>query len=173
MARSIKPAARYIGYLCIIEWMTPRTSLGDELLACIARLNRWATRHADFDVPPAQARLLAEIGELGTARIGDLAIADHTSQPTMSAQIGRLEQRGWVERTADPADARACLISLSPSGEQVLAGVRLARAAVLAPVVGRLDSQDRERLAEAVEVLRELVAATAATSEPVPATKGH
>ena len=43
--------------------MAPVTStdaeLGAELLSVIARINRWATRQADFDIPPAQGRLLA------------------------------------------------------------------------------------------------------------------
>jgi thioredoxin-like negative regulator of GroEL len=42
--------------------------LGNELLRAAARLTRWATRHASFDVPFAQARLLALLDELGPAR---------------------------------------------------------------------------------------------------------
>ena len=144
--------------------------LGDDLLGVIARLHRWASRQAEFDVPPAQARLLAQIDELGPARIGDLAVADHTSQPTMSAQVGRLEQAGWVVRSADPADARVSLISLSPSGARALADVRRARSAVVAPVIARLGPADRERLADAVEVLRDLL--EAADTPAPPTTRG-
>jgi DNA-binding MarR family transcriptional regulator len=147
--------------------------LGDELLGVIARLHRWASRQAEFDVPPAQARLLAQVEELGPARIGDLAVADHTSQPTMSAQVGRLEQAGWVLRSADPADARASLITLSPAGAGALAEVRRARSAVVAPVIDRLPAADRERLADAVVVLREVLAAAASEEGPTPATEGH
>ena len=149
---------------------TPPPSLGDELLGVVARLNRWASRHAEFDVPPAQARLLAQIDELGPARVGDLALADHTSQPTMSAQLGRLEQAGWVMRTADPVDARASLIGLSPAGTQALADVRRARSAVLAPVIERLPRTDLARLADAVDVLRDLLAAADQTTDPAPTT---
>ena len=147
--------------------------LGDELLGVVARLNRWASRRADFDVPPAQARLLAQIDELGPARIGDLALADHTSQPTMSAQVGRLEERGWVRRSGDPADARVSLIALSPNGARALASVRRARSAVIAPVVERLSAADRQRLADAVAVLRDVLAAADEAenpSTPTPST---
>ena len=152
-------------------WVTS-PSLGDELLSVVARLNRWASRQAVFDVPPAQARLLAQLDELGPSRIGDLAQADHTSQPTMSAQVGRLEERGWVQRSADPADARASLIALSPLGAETLASVRRARGAVVAPVVEQLGEADRARLEDAVAVLRELLATAVAAEDPSPATKG-
>ncbi|MBW8732290.1 MAG: MarR family transcriptional regulator, partial [Terrabacter sp.] len=37
--------------------MTEPTTLGNDLLRSAARLSRWASRHASFDVPFAQARL--------------------------------------------------------------------------------------------------------------------
>ncbi|GAB4070046.1 MarR family winged helix-turn-helix transcriptional regulator [Angustibacter speluncae] len=135
--------------------------LGDALLRTTARLTRWASQRARFDVPPAQARLLALVDELGPARVGDLAVADHTSQPSMSAQLARVEEHGWVTRAADPADSRAWLISLAPAGADALARVRAARAEVLAPVLDGLDDDERARLAEAVDVLEGLLARAA------------
>lgn len=132
-------------------------NLGADLLSAVARLNRWATRHADLPIPPAQARLLAQIDELGAARIGDLARADHCSQPTMTAQIQRLEDRGWVSRSADPQDGRAVLISLSASGIAILDEVRRAREAVVAPFIARLTQTERTRLEVLVGVMDELV----------------
>lgn len=139
----------------------PVTPLGAELLSVIARINRWVTRQADLDIPPAQGRLLAQIDELGSARIGDLARADHCSQPTMTTQVQRLEERGWVTRVADPVDARAVLISLTTAGEDLLTAVRRERAAVLAPYIESLAATDRARLGDAVAVLTEILAAAA------------
>lgn len=141
--------------------------LEDALLRTTARLTRWASQRARFDVPPAQARLLALVDELGPARVGDLAVADHTSQPSMSSQLARVEERGWVTRATDPADSRAWLISLAPAGADALARVRAARAEVLAPVLDGLDEDERARLAEAVDVLEGLL--TRAASVPVHA----
>lgn len=141
--------------------------LEDALLRTTARLTRWASQRARFDVPPAQARLLALVDELGPARVGDLAVADHTSQPSMSSQLARVEERGWVTRATDPADSRAWLISLAPAGADALARVRAARAEVLAPVLDGLDEDERARLAEAVDVLEGLLARAA--SVPVHA----
>jgi hypothetical protein len=71
--------------------VTNRDELGNSVLRSAARLTRWASRHASFDVPMAQARLLALVEELGPARTSALAAADHCSQPTMSTQLQRLE----------------------------------------------------------------------------------
>ena len=81
--------------------MTEPTTLGNELLRSAARLSRWASRHASFDVPFAQARLLALLDELGPSRVSVLAAADHSSQPTITTQLQRLEASGWV-RSRDP-----------------------------------------------------------------------
>src|SRR3954447_13468762 len=120
--------------------------LGAELLRVIARINRWATQRADIDIPPAQGRLLAQIDELGSARIGDLARGDHCSQPTMTTQVQRLQERGWVSRAADPVDARAVLISLTEDGRNLLTAVRRERASVLAPYIAGLSREERSRL---------------------------
>ena len=152
--------------------MAPVTStdaeLGAELLSVIARINRWATRQADFDIPPAQGRLLAQIDELGSARIGDLARADHCSQPTMTTQVQRLEERGWVTRNADPADARAVLISLTGAGRDLLTTVRRERASVLAPYIAGLTHDERSRLEAAVAALAEILVAAAHPPQPGP-----
>lgn len=133
---------------------------GNDLLRATARLNRWATRHASFDVPYAQARLLALLDELGPSRVSLLAEADHSSQPTLTAQVQRLEAAGWARREPDPDDARASLISLTDAGRAALEGVRQARYAVLAPVLEQLSARDRARLRTAVDVLEEVLAAT-------------
>jgi DNA-binding MarR family transcriptional regulator len=137
------------------------SDLGAELLGAIAKLNRWATRHADLPIPPAQARLLAQIDELGTARIGDLARADHCSQPTMTAHVQRLEERGWVDRIADPDDGRAVLISLSEHGASLLTQVRSARAGAIDPIIAGLDPDARHRLQGALRALDEVLTAAA------------
>ncbi|MFT4110524.1 MarR family winged helix-turn-helix transcriptional regulator [Propionicimonas sp.] len=140
--------------------MTITADLGTELLRAVARLNRWTTRHATFTVPAAQARLLALLDELGPTRVSTLAHADHSSQPTATVQVNRLEAAGWVRRDGDPADARACRVSLTEAGAQALTEARRARGAVLAPVLERLEDVDPsalDRVRDAVLVIGELL----------------
>ncbi|MCV7200322.1 MarR family winged helix-turn-helix transcriptional regulator [Mycobacterium angelicum] len=140
----------------------PHQGLGADLLAVVARLNRLATQRIQMPLPSAQARLLATIEAQGEARIGDLAAVDHCSQPTMTTQVRRLEDAGLVTRTADPGDARAVRIRITPQGLQTLNAVRADRAAAIEPQLDRLEPADRQVLADAVGVLRRLLENAAA-----------
>ncbi|EAP97790.1 hypothetical protein JNB_12538 [Janibacter sp. HTCC2649] len=130
---------------------------GDQLLRTVARLHRWATRNAHLEVPPAQMRLLALVGDIGPARIGDLAEADHCSQPTMTSQIQRAEQHGWLTRTPDPDDARASLIALSAKGESELATARASRTAAITPLLEGLSQRDAATLTRAIGIVDSLI----------------
>src|ERR1700742_1854877 len=127
----------------------PPPGLGADLLAVVARLNRYATQRIQMPLPAAQARLLATIEVHGEARIGDLAAVDHCSQPTMTTQVRRLEDAGLVSRTADPGDARAVRIRITAEARRTLNAVRADRAAAIEPQLAMLEPADREVLTEA------------------------
>lgn len=131
--------------------------LGGDLLAVVARLNRLATQRTRLPLPWAQARLLSTIEDQGEARISDLATLDHCSQPTMTTQVRRLEDAGLVSRTTDPLDARAVLIRITDKGRTVLGQARIDRAAAIDPRLAQLSPEDRQTLADAVEVIKRLL----------------
>jgi DNA-binding MarR family transcriptional regulator len=131
--------------------------LGADLLAVVARLNRYATQRIQMQLPAAQARLLSTIDAHGEARICDLAAVDHCSQPTMTTQVRRLEDAGLVARTVDPGDARAVRIKITPEGMRTLGRVRADRAAAIEPQLAKLNAADRQTLVEAVAVLRRVL----------------
>jgi DNA-binding MarR family transcriptional regulator len=132
-------------------------ALAADLLSVVARINRLATQRVRMQLPFAQARLLSMIEDQDAARISDLAALDHCSQPTMTAQVRRLELAGLVSRITDPTDARAVLISITPEGVAMLADVRADRGAVIDPYLERLPEADRQTLADAVRVMRSLL----------------
>ena len=140
--------------------------LGSDLLSVVARLNRLATQRAGLEVPYAQVRLLAQVDEQGPARISTLAAVDHCSQPTMTTQVQRLETEGWVTREADPADARAVLVTITDAGTEALRQARARRADVVAPHVAALSHSERDTLADAVEIIRRLLAEAGPTHTP-------
>lgn len=131
--------------------------LGADLLSVVARLNRFATQQAGLGMPVAQGRLLAQVEDRGPTRISDLAAADHCTQPTMTAQVQRLEAGGLVDRVPDPADARAVLVSVTSAGRARLAEFRTARGAVVAPGIAQLSAAERTTLTESVQILRRLL----------------
>jgi DNA-binding MarR family transcriptional regulator len=138
--------------------------LGADLLAVVARLNRYATQRIQMQLPAAQARLLSTIDAHGEARICDLAAVDHCSQPTMTTQVRRLEDAGLVTRAVDPGDARAVRIKITTEGMRTLNRVRADRVRAIEPQLGELNDTDRQTLVEAVTVLRRLLD----DSAPVP-----
>lgn len=133
------------------------STLGADLLSVVARLNRLANQRVRMPIPFAQARLLSTIEDRGEARISDLAALDHCSQPTMTTQVRRLEDAGMVTRTTDPQDARAVLIKITAEGKRALRQARADRGAAVDPYLERLSEADRERLTEAVDVMRRLI----------------
>jgi DNA-binding MarR family transcriptional regulator len=140
--------------------------LGSDLLAVVARLNRYATQRIQMQLPAAQARLLSTIDAHGEARICDLAAVDHCSQPTMTTQVRRLEDAGLVTRTVDPGDARAVRITITAEGMHTLNRVRVDRASAIEPQLGKLNDADRQTLADAVKVLRRLLDDSAPAPRP-------
>jgi DNA-binding MarR family transcriptional regulator len=136
---------------------TTDTALAAELLYTVARINRLATQRINVKLPFAQARLLSAIEDQGTARISDLAELDHCSQPTMTTQVRKLEDAGLVSRATDPSDARAVLITITPTGVAMLTQIRAARNAVIDPYLDRLGESDRQTLVDAVRVMRNLL----------------
>ncbi|MGP4055808.1 MarR family winged helix-turn-helix transcriptional regulator [Mycobacterium sp. 4D054] len=133
------------------------TTLGSDLLAVVARINRLANQRVRMPVPFAQARLLSTIEDRGEARISDLAALDHCSQPTMTTQVRRLEDAGMVTRTADPNDARAVLIRITPQGVAALRQARADRGAAIDPHLERLTDAERDCLAGAVDIMRRII----------------
>jgi DNA-binding MarR family transcriptional regulator len=51
-----------------------------------------------------------------TLRMSELAVLAEGSLPRLSQVVGRLEKRGWVRRTPDPADGRYNLAVLTDDG---------------------------------------------------------
>jgi DNA-binding MarR family transcriptional regulator len=131
--------------------------LSAELVLYTGRLVRAVTRHTTTDVPTASLRLLSQVDELGPVTLGALARADHCSQPTMSAGVQVLCERGWAVKEPNPADARSSLVSLSPAGRTVLTEARRERAEVVAARLRNDPQHDESDLATAVAVLRGLL----------------
>src|SRR5437763_6782942 len=54
----------------------------------------------------------------GPRRITELAAEERVTQPAITLLVNRLAERGWVERTTDPKDRRAVLVTLTLAGEE-------------------------------------------------------
>ena len=101
-----------------------------------------------IDLERAGSVLLSRIDELGPARLSEIAAAAGVEISTASRPVARLVDQGYVERSTDPADGRACLLRCTPQGQEVMTRWRAARHEWLRDVLDDFDADERERFAE-------------------------
>jgi DNA-binding MarR family transcriptional regulator len=87
------------------------------------------------------------------ARIRDLTPQLLLSQPSVSRLIERLEVRGLVSRSGDPADARGTLVALTPEGVAVFRRVGAQHSAWIAE---RMSVLTADELADLTRITRKL-----------------
>jgi DNA-binding MarR family transcriptional regulator len=90
-----------------------------------------------------------------TLRMGELAFLASGSLSRLSNVVKRCEQRGWVVRTADPADGRYTLAELTDAGFEIVhraAPTHLR--AVRRIVLDSLNTTDQKALARIAHKLR-------------------
>jgi DNA-binding MarR family transcriptional regulator len=97
--------------------------------------------------------LLAVLVTEGPQRTTTLAEAVHADTSTVSRQIGSLVRHGLVERQADPADGRACLLAATRHGQECFDQQRRARTEQLAGMLHHWTSEDLRTVAALLERL--------------------
>ncbi|MBN9038127.1 MAG: MarR family transcriptional regulator [Rhizobiales bacterium] len=107
---------------------SPETETFGFLVTDVARLMRQEfDRHigeAGLGLTPGEARTLSYAARAGTVRQSALAERMGVEAMTLSGYLDRLEARGLVHRTVDPADRRAKLVHLTEAAREVLARIR-------------------------------------------------
>jgi DNA-binding MarR family transcriptional regulator len=119
-------------------------------------ISRLFLAHTTVELSRTEANVMRALSER-PRRITDLALAEGVTQPAMTLLVNRLEERGWVRRSEDPADRRAVLVCMSESGARVFEQLRTEYRALLHEEMALLDDDEVEVLARATEVLDGLV----------------
>jgi DNA-binding MarR family transcriptional regulator len=130
--------------------------LAARLRIAVARLSR-RIRLDTNDVPPLQLSTLASIEQHGPLRLGELAVRESVTAPTMTRVLAALDERGLIVRSPDPDDARSTRVALSEAGAQVLRDVRSQRTALLDARLARLTDEQRAAVVAALPALEALV----------------
>lgn len=115
----------------------------------ISRRNRFESTDA---LAPHQFSVLVQL-EKGFDRPSTLARAECVSAPSMTRTVNALVDRGLVERSDDPGDGRARILSLTVDGREALKTVRRSRDAWMITRIDDLSDQECETLQEAQEIL--------------------
>jgi DNA-binding MarR family transcriptional regulator len=101
----------------------------------------------------AQVRLAARLDPGGT-RLTRLAESAQVTKQTAGVLVDQLEKGGYVERVADPTDARARLVRLSGRGLELQALARSVERQVLDEWATHLGPERMQALQDALVALR-------------------
>ncbi|MGH2352816.1 MAG: MarR family winged helix-turn-helix transcriptional regulator [Chloroflexota bacterium] len=121
------------------------------------RLARRLRQESGADLSPSQLSALAVIANHGPLTLGALADLERVAPPTITKVVSKLECDGLVTRTPDPSDRRVCRVAISPEGATMLDEVRRRKTAWLTARISQLDPERQHRLADALDVLDELI----------------
>ena len=126
------------------------------LRTAILRLSRRLRKHDLADLTPTQLSALATVSRHGPLRLGDLAAAERIAPSTLTRLVSALEERGYLERSTVPGDARACLVSVTGPGMLVLNRIRRETTSLLTDSLRALPPEQLAALAAALPALEHL-----------------
>lgn len=128
-----------------------------ELLVRVTRgqRRRWREALAPWDLSPHHVRALRVVTDRSGTRLSELAEALRIAPRSATEVADALQARGLVERTPDPTDRRAVVLTPTEEGRRVQAEIAAARAADNRDLFARLDADDRATLARILRTLAE------------------
>ncbi len=126
------------------------------LRVAIARLSRRLRRHELAGLTPTQLAALSTVERSGPLRLGDLAAAEGIAPSTLTRLVAVLEELGYVQRCADPKDARASTLAITQMGHETLERLREEGTVLLTQSLLLLTPEQRAALAAAVPALEQL-----------------
>jgi DNA-binding MarR family transcriptional regulator len=123
----------------------------------VLRLARRLRQNVTAGITPSQQSALAAIEQKGPLTLGELAGFENVQPPSITRIVGNLEASGLVERTTAMADRRVSLVQITAAGRNELGTIRSQRNAWLAERLAQLDSEDLDRLRDALPVLDKIL----------------
>ncbi|WP_327269045.1 MarR family winged helix-turn-helix transcriptional regulator [Streptomyces sp. NBC_01218] len=101
-------------------------------LSAIGVVKRALSRVLPSDCPGGSAAVLTLLAQHGEMRISRLAELLSVDMSVTSRHVAHVAERGWIERSPDPADKRSRILRLTSSGHDVLVDLSRRSAEVFA-----------------------------------------
>ena len=124
----------------------------------LGRISRERARTAD--VTPQQAETLQLIFERGAVSTSSLAEQLGIDPSTASRNLTGLERSGLISRKKGADDARQTDVRLTPRGKRIAEAVSSGSNDAIAALFEQLPRPERQRVADALEILARIVDAT-------------
>ena len=135
----------------------PAPEIAARLRLSATRLARRLRQESGAGLSPSQLSALAVVSNHGPLTLGALAEHERVAPPTITKVVSKLEADGLVIRTPDPSDRRVCRVEISSQGAELLEEVRRRKTAWLTARISQLDAESQRRLADALDVLDDLI----------------
>ena len=134
--------------------------LAAELRALVSKLRRRSLEQAGVgDLTPSQTSVLLRLEREGPTTTSNLARLEGMRPQSMGTLLATLQAAGLVSAAPDLADGRQTLLSLTDDFRRWIEEGRAARHDWLTRTLqARLSAEELDRLGEAVELLKRLVA---------------
>jgi DNA-binding MarR family transcriptional regulator len=134
------------------------TRLASDLSLAVMRLARQLRfRRPDSSVSLSQLSALSTLAKEGAMTPGALALRERVRPPSMTRVIASLAELGFVARSAHPADGRQVLVSVSPSGAELIEAERRASQEWLQERLAQFNADQRRALIVAADLMSVLV----------------
>ena len=134
---------------------TPATG-DDELRLMFQRVARRIRNNRSADVSDSQLSVLFHLDLAGSCSPSELAEHDRVTPPSMNRTLNGLEHAGLIRRDPSPVDARKVLVSLTASGNELIAETRRLRTAWFSQRLAELTAEERAALEVVVPILKRL-----------------
>ncbi|QEN16004.1 MarR family winged helix-turn-helix transcriptional regulator [Mycolicibacterium sp. ELW1] len=132
--------------------------LASDLSLAVMRLARQLRfRRPESPVTLSQLSALATLAKDGAMTPGMLAVRERVRPPSMTRVIASLADLGLVVRTSHPSDGRQVLVAVSDAGAALVDSERRASQEWLRNRLATLDSDERDILLRAADLMTVLV----------------
>ncbi|MFE0453797.1 MarR family winged helix-turn-helix transcriptional regulator [Streptomyces sp. NPDC058914] len=122
-------------------------------LSAVGAVKRDLGRILPPDCSAGSAAVLALLGRHGDLRMSALSELLAVDMSVSSRHAAHLAERGWIDRSPDPADKRSRILRLTPEGEAMLLELSRRSADLLAE---RLSDWTDEEVAQLIRLMTRL-----------------
>ncbi|MCT9819769.1 MarR family transcriptional regulator [Microbacterium sp. W1N] len=127
-------------------------------MATFRLARRLRSQRAVDSMSDGQFAVLAALKVNGPHTLGELADRERVSAPSMNRTVNGLEEAGYLSRTPDEDDRRKVNIHLTDAGLVVVEETTRRRDSWLEEALGDLTDAQRDALAAAADIMREVAA---------------
>ncbi len=126
------------------------------VLGRLQRLLRATPAAGAAGLTPTKSAVMFAVVRRGPVGLSELADEQGLNPTMLSRTVASLVESGLLERTSDPTDRRAALVSATTDGRGLIERVRRERDRALSAALEPLDDEQREALRRAMPALEAL-----------------